>query len=76
MEKLRGTLQNAKESAWVSVNKRVYDVTQFVDHHPGGKQILCFLLHEKSLKHSTFITLSVTFPSNSTKVLHRIPHVS
>lgn len=34
---------NSKESCWVIVADYVYDVTEFLDHHPGGAaQILRF----------------------------------
>ncbi|CAO1614841.1 unnamed protein product [Sympodiomycopsis kandeliae] len=29
-----------EESAWVIVDGAVYDVTEFLDDHPGGKKIL------------------------------------
>ncbi|CDF33627.1 polyunsaturated fatty acid desaturase [Chondrus crispus] len=35
---------NAEESAWVAVDGLVYDITEFVDRHPGGKEILLFAL--------------------------------
>jgi len=31
---------NTAESAWVSLNGKVYDVTQFIPNHPGGKEYL------------------------------------
>ena len=27
---------NSRQSCWVIVSKNVYDVTEFLDHHPGG----------------------------------------
>lgn len=33
-------LHNTEESAWIAVDGKVYDVTDFVDRHPGGKEIL------------------------------------
>lgn len=30
----------ADDDAWVVVDDRVYDVTQFADEHPGGREIL------------------------------------
>ena len=31
---------NTAESAWVVLNRKVYDITPFLESHPGGKQIL------------------------------------
>ncbi|BFZ54847.1 hypothetical protein PYCC9005_001884 [Savitreella phatthalungensis] len=31
---------NTEQSAWVIVEGGVYDVTTFLDQHPGGKKIL------------------------------------
>ncbi|WFD39373.1 uncharacterized protein MJAP1_002347 [Malassezia japonica] len=31
---------NTEESAWVAVQGNVYDVTEFIDEHPGGRKIL------------------------------------
>lgn len=31
---------NTAESAWVIVEGKVYDVTHFLDKHPGGKEML------------------------------------
>ncbi|PWN47427.1 putative cytochrome b5 [Violaceomyces palustris] len=31
---------NTVESAWVAVDGIIYDVTSFLDDHPGGKKIL------------------------------------
>lgn len=30
----------SEESAWIAIDGLVYDVTEFVDRHPGGKEIL------------------------------------
>eukprot|EP01125_Pyxidicula_operculata_P006087 TRINITY_DN211_c1_g1_i1.p1 TRINITY_DN211_c1_g1~~TRINITY_DN211_c1_g1_i1.p1 ORF type:complete len:445 (-),score=95.61 TRINITY_DN211_c1_g1_i1:160-1494(-) len=30
---------NTAESAWIAVDGKVYDVTKFVDNHPGGREI-------------------------------------
>ena len=31
---------NSVESAWVYVDDIVYDITSFIDHHPGGRDML------------------------------------
>jgi cytochrome b involved in lipid metabolism len=31
---------NSKESAWIAVDNKVYDITDFAAIHPGGEQIL------------------------------------
>jgi cytochrome b involved in lipid metabolism len=31
---------NAADSAWIAVDGAVYDVTEFVDRHPGGRELL------------------------------------
>jgi len=31
---------NTESSAWVYVGNQVYDITRWLDHHPGGKEIL------------------------------------
>nr|CAG4709014.1 unnamed protein product [Naegleria fowleri] len=31
---------NTVEDAWVILRERVYDITKFLDHHPGGVEIL------------------------------------
>lgn len=31
---------NSEESAWIAIEGLVYDITEFVDRHPGGKEIL------------------------------------
>ena len=31
---------NTRESCWVVVNGKVYDVTEYLDEHPGGAQIM------------------------------------
>lgn len=31
---------NSEESAWIAIDGKVYDVTEFVDKHPGGKELL------------------------------------
>lgn len=33
-------LHNTEESAWIAIRGNVYDVTEFVDKHPGGREIL------------------------------------
>lgn len=33
-------MHNTEESAWIAIDARVYDVTDFVHRHPGGKEIL------------------------------------
>ncbi|KAI8850716.1 acyl-CoA dehydrogenase/oxidase [Chytridium lagenaria] len=35
---------NTEESAWIAVDGKVYDVTDFLDGHPGGKRILMTVL--------------------------------
>ncbi|MBD3839806.1 MAG: hypothetical protein IE878_05410 [Epsilonproteobacteria bacterium] len=31
---------NSKEDCWISVNGKTYDVTEYVNNHPGGEAIL------------------------------------
>jgi cytochrome-b5 reductase len=31
---------NSRESAWVIIHKKVYDVTNFLNEHPGGDILL------------------------------------
>ena len=31
---------NTKDSCWIVVEKRVYDITKFIASHPGGKRAL------------------------------------
>lgn len=31
---------NNENDAWVIINKKIYDITNFLSHHPGGKMIL------------------------------------
>lgn len=31
---------NTADSAWVIVDRKVYDITEFLDRHPGGKEML------------------------------------
>jgi len=31
---------NTESSAWVYIGNQVYDITKWLDHHPGGKEIL------------------------------------
>jgi len=31
---------NSKESCWVIVDGQAYDLTDFLDHHPGGSRII------------------------------------
>lgn len=35
---------SSEESAWISVDGCVYDITNFVDKHPGGREILLLAL--------------------------------
>ncbi|XP_069072382.1 cytochrome b5 type B [Pleurodeles waltl] len=32
--------RNTPEKAWLVIHDRVYDVTRFVDEHPGGEEVL------------------------------------
>ncbi|TPX30675.1 hypothetical protein SmJEL517_g05812 [Synchytrium microbalum] len=35
---------NHEDSAWVAINSKVYDVTDFLESHPGGRRILMTVL--------------------------------
>ncbi|XP_062501174.1 cytochrome b5-like [Corticium candelabrum] len=32
--------QNSSESLWLVMDKKVYDVTKFLEEHPGGEEVL------------------------------------
>ena len=40
MNGLEVAKHNTRESCWVVVNGKVYDVTEYLDEHPGGAQIM------------------------------------
>lgn len=31
---------DTKKDLWVVINNKVYDITSFVDEHPGGEEVL------------------------------------
>lgn len=31
---------NTRKSCWVIINSQVYDLTEFLDHHPGGSSVI------------------------------------
>lgn len=31
---------NTEDNCWVIINNEVYDVTKFLDDHPGGKEAI------------------------------------
>lgn len=31
---------NTEDSCWIIINQKVYDVTKFVDEHPGGAEVI------------------------------------
>ncbi len=31
---------NSAEDCWVVIKRQVYDITKFLDEHPGGKDII------------------------------------
>ena len=37
---------NNENDAWIIINNDVYDITDFLDEHPGGKMILMSVLGE------------------------------
>jgi cytochrome b involved in lipid metabolism len=45
----------AAQSAWLSLNGTVYDVTNYIRHHPGGRLILQGCGKECSDLFSTFL---------------------
>ena len=34
------SLHNVEGDCWIIINKDVYDITEFLDDHPGGRSIL------------------------------------
>jgi L-lactate dehydrogenase (cytochrome) len=45
---------NTKESCWVIVHGQVYDVTDFLDRHPGGSAVV--LRHAGKVRIKTLLT--------------------
>jgi cytochrome-b5 reductase len=37
-------IHNTRESAWIIIRKKVYDVTNFLHEHPGGDLVIVDLL--------------------------------
>lgn len=33
---------NTEESAWIAIDGLVYDVTEFIDRHPGGRELILY----------------------------------
>ncbi|ORX43884.1 cytochrome b5 [Hesseltinella vesiculosa] len=33
-------VHNKREDLWMIIDKKVYDITKFVDEHPGGEEVL------------------------------------
>jgi cytochrome b involved in lipid metabolism len=31
-------MHNSKDNCWINIGKKVYDVTNFIDEHPGGAE--------------------------------------
>lgn len=44
---------NSPDSCWLVIHGKVYDVTKFLDQHPGGRTIL--LKQGGAVSHSSFI---------------------
>tara|TARA_B100001094_G_C17918976_1_gene664986 strand:+ start:317 stop:550 length:234 start_codon:yes stop_codon:yes gene_type:complete len=38
------SFHNNEDDAWIIINDEVYDITDFLDQHPGGKMILMSVL--------------------------------
>lgn len=47
------TKHNNRESCWVIVQEQVYDVTDFLDEHPGGAEIVLRYAGKVSDEHWT-----------------------
>jgi len=39
---------NTKKSAWVTIHNKVYDITSFMQEHPGGEEVLLDVLGSDS----------------------------
>jgi len=60
---------NTEKDAWVIINNKVYDVTNFLSQHPGGKNIL--------LKHAgSDITKQFEKFHNAAEVIAKVPDSS
>ena len=40
LKKTNLEMNNKEDDLWVAVNGKVYDLTKFVNEHPGGPQVL------------------------------------
>ncbi|PXF42108.1 Delta(5) fatty acid desaturase A [Gracilariopsis chorda] len=59
---------NHQESAWIAIHGRVYDVTHFVDRHPGGRELLLLAVGRDA---TDLFTSYHPFTDRPAKVLER-----
>jgi hypothetical protein len=69
---------STKESCWIVIDSQVYDVTQFLQRHPGGAAVILKLGGAVSSNLSrvllgyVLIRLTRTQPQSSAKYIHLI----
>jgi len=58
---------NEKSSCWLVIHEGIYDVTKFMEEHPGGEEVLL----EQAGKESTEVFEDVGHSTDARELLHK-----